>query len=61
MEVLIILAFVILYAWLDDDEERASADPVALALPTLQELEREARQALAEIRALDGDDDGRRS
>jgi hypothetical protein len=56
MEVVVLILIVILYAWFDDDEEEASADPVALALPTLQELEREAQQALAEIRTLDGDD-----
>lgn len=55
MELIALILLVALYAWLDYDEKRASADPVALALPALQDLEREAQQALAELRALDDD------
>jgi hypothetical protein len=55
MEIIVLILIVALYAWLDYDDEGASADPVALALPALQDLEREAQQALAELRALDDD------
>lgn len=58
MEIVAIILVVAFCAWLDSNESEEQADPVALALPALQDLEREAQQALAEIRALN-DDEGR--
>jgi hypothetical protein len=58
MEIVVIILVIAFCAWLDGKESEEQADPVALALPAVQDLEREAQQALAEIRALDND--GRR-